>query len=209
MDDLGPLFSPGQYDMLTIDKLDRQRKARPETEIVSQLKILFANESASTLYQTGRRLYNDVGSDYARAGMDRLARLPGWTNAILKYGVKSMTQVSRIEQAAAHDGIEREPVDIRVEMGRRQALLENADQLLVQFLQELHTSHPAMRRHIKAAAESVLKTAFRQDVERAPELVAQAIAIARKDTVRIAKIKGAYQIPKETATWLQQIIVRI
>lgn len=208
-EDLGPLFSTGQYDMLTVDKPERQRKPRPEAEVVAQLRIIFSNESDRTLYQTGRRLYNDVGVDYARRGMDALAKLPGWSNAIIKYGVKSMTQVTRIEQAAVHTDTERSPADIRVEMGRRQALLENADHEVVLFLQELHTSHPAMRRHIKAAAESVLRSAFQHDTENAPSLVGAALKIARADTARLNKIKNTYQIPKETATWLQQIIVRL
>lgn len=208
--DLGPLFTPGQYDALTVDKPERQRKPRPEADIVAQLHILFSEEGDRTLYQTARKLYNSLGVEYSRRGLDALARIPGWASTIIKYKVKSMTQVTRIEQAAAStDGLARPPVDIRVEMGRRQAALLDADQGLVTFLQELHTSHPAMRRHIKTAAESVLRAAFQKDVERAPSLVGEAIAIARKDAARIDNIKKNYRIPKETATWLQQIIVRL
>src|SRR5574343_1258508 len=109
--DLGPLFSPGQYDLLTIDKPEKQRKPRPEAEIVSLLRLLFVSDSDRTLYQVARKLYTSLGTDYARRGLDALARLPGYSNSILKYGVSSMTQVSRIEQAAAaEDELERAAV---------------------------------------------------------------------------------------------------
>ncbi len=210
MDDLGLLFSPGQYDLLTINKPEKQRKPRPEAEIVDMLRLIFINEGNRTLYQVAHKLYLSLGTEYTRRGLDALARLPGWTNAIIKHGVSAMTQVTRIEQAAsASDDLQREAVHIMVEMGRRQALLDNADQELVLFLQEVHTAHPAMRKQIKAAAESVLKVAFKIDTDRAPLLVGAALEVARKDTARIARLKAEYRVPKETAAWLTQILVRL
>ncbi len=209
-DDLGPLFSPGQYDLMTIDKPEKQRKPRPEAEIVAQLRLVFSNEGDRTLYQVAHKLYLSLGAEYTRRGLDALAKLPGWTNAILKHGVPAMTQVTRIEQAAcASDELEREAVHIMLEMGKRQALLDNADQELVLFLQQVHTAHPAMRKQIKAAAESVLKTAFKINPERAPLLVGAALEVARKDTARLARLKAEYRVPKETAAWLTQILVRL
>lgn len=209
-DDLGLLFSPGQYAMLTVDKPERQKKPRPEGEVVSQLRILFVNEGDRTLYSVGRKLYNEVGTDAARRGLDALARLPGWSNAIVKHGVPAMTQVTRIVQAAcATDGLDREPVDIRLEMKRRQEAMCNADQEVTRFLQEIHTAHPAMRKQIRVAAEMVMKAAFKHDVEHAPALVGATLAEARKNTERITNIKETYRTPKETAQWLIQIIVRL
>lgn len=209
-DNFGPLFSAGQYDLLTIDKPEKQRKPRPEAEIVSLLRLVFINEGDRTLYQVAHKLYVSLGTEYTRRGLDALGRLPGWTNAIIKHGVSAMTQVTRIEQAAcASDDLQREAVHIMVEMGKRQALLDNADQELVLFLQEIHTAHPAMRKQIKVAAESVLKTAFKIDIDRAPQLVGAMLEIARKDTARIARIKAEYRVPRETATWLTQILIRL
>ncbi len=208
--DLGPLFSPGQYAMLTVDKPERQKKARPEAEVVSQLRIVFVHEGDRTLYSVGRKLYNEVGTEAARRGLDALARLPGWSSAIVKHGVPAVSQVTRITQAAcATDGLVREPVDIRLEMKRRQALMENADQEVTHFLQEIHTAHPAMRKQIRVAAELVMKAAFKHDVEHAPTLVGAALAEARKHPERIENIKEMYRTPKETAQWLIQILVRL
>lgn len=209
-DDFGPLFSPGQYDLLTIDKPERQRKPRPEGEIVAMLKLIFIDAPARTLWQVARKLYISIGAEYARSGLDALARLPNWSSAIIKFKVSPMTQVTRIEQAAASsDPIQREMVDIRVEMKRRQALLENADQELVHFLQELHTAHPIMRKQIVASAKMVLQAAFKADVNHAPQLVGAALAEARRNTARIETIKRTYQVPKETAKWLIQILARL
>lgn len=209
-DDLGPLFSPGQYDALTVDKPERQRKLRPEAEIVRQLRIVFVNEGDRMLFISAAKLYRSIGTDYARRGLDALARLPGWTNAIIKHGVPSMTQVTRIEQAACStDGYEHPVVPILVEMGRRQALLQNADQEIARFMQEIHTAHPALRKQIKQATESVLRAAFQSDKEHAPELVTRALDIARKDGVKIKWLRETYRVPKETAAWLQQIVARL
>ena len=206
----GLLLTAGQYDMLVVDKPEKSVKPRPESAIVDALRGVFFYEGDRPLHIVGRKLYNRVGVALTLQGLDALCQLPGWRNAMSEYRVGSLTQETRIEQAAcACDPTERPMVDIALELGRRQALLQEADCVLVQFLQEVHTTHPAMRAQIKAAAECVFKAAFRVDVACAAENVTRAIAIARKDTSRLARIRAQYRTPRETGQWLTQILVKL
>jgi len=206
------LLTPQQYDLFAIDKPERQRKPRPEAALVADLRNVFVGSGDKPLWMVARKLYESVGIDLARKGLLKLVNTYGWLDFIVKKGISPMTQVSRLEQAAAASDAPRETVEILVEMKRRQKYLNDTQLELTNFLQTVHTSHPAMRKQIKAAAEMVLKGAFAAvpgDPAQALPLVVRAVGIASKDTKRIENIKANYRVPKETANWLIQIVARL
>lgn len=207
----GPLFTEGQYDMLTADKPERQRKPRPEKEIVESLRYVFGQHTSDRLlYTAARKLYNSCGLELAVRGLERLSNLPGWSYMIRLNKVSVMTQVSRIEQAAAtgDDQYQREAVEIALEMGRRQSRLDGSEKCLILFLQEVHTAHPIMRKQIKAAAEMVVKAAFQLDKEKGVALIPSAVEIAKRDKNKVKWLMENYRPPKETAQWIVQILAR-
>lgn len=205
-----PLFTEGQFDLLTIDKPEKQRKPRPEAPIVEALRQFFGNHSDRLLYSAARRLYNSCGVDLTLRGLERLSNLPGWGYAIRLHKANVMTQISRIEQAAAisDDQYRRESVEIALELGRRQSKLTGTEKILVEFLQEVHTAHPIMRKQIKAAAEMVVKAAFQVDKERGVDLIPTAVEIARRDRNKIVWLMENCRTPKETSQWIIQILAR-
>lgn len=211
-DDLGPLFTPGQYAMANIERPDKQKKPRPEAPLVAELQNVFDETPPRALWMIARRLHNTVGNDLAIRGLLRLTNLYGWLDFVKLKGINPMTQISRIEQAAAACDADRETVQIVVEMKRRQRYLNDTQQALAQFFQEVHTAHPAMRKQIKQAMEIVLKGSFAAvpgDPTKALPLAIQAVDVARQDQRRIKNIQDNYRVPKDTANWLVQIVARL
>lgn len=211
-DDYGPLFTPNQYALASIERPDKQKKPRPEAPLVAELQNVFDETPQRTLWMIARKLYTSVGNELAKQGLLRLVNLYGWLDFIKLKGISPMTQVSRIEQAAAACDAPREIVAIAVEMKRRQRYLDDTQQALAQFFQEVHTAHPAMRRQIKQAMEMVLKGSFAAvpgDPAKALPLAIKAVECARKDTRRIQNIQQNYRVPKDTANWLVQIVARL
>jgi hypothetical protein len=207
------LLTSGQYDLLTVDKPERSRKPQPCADLVHELSETFPYASQRALWTVGRKLHDSVGSDLAKRGLIALSSLNGWLQFVRLHEVSLMTLVSRIEQAGvAMDDHVRENADIRVEMKRRQKYLDDTQLAISTFLQEVHGTHPAMRKQIKAAMEMIVKAAFQSvpaNPERGLPLALDAVAVARKDVIKIANIKKNYRVPKETANWVIQIVTRL
>lgn len=203
------LYTKRQYDLLVVDRPDRQRRVRPEAPLVDELRKVFTSSSDRSIWQVAVRLSKAVGVELAMAGLAKMVDTYGWASFIRLKKVDIMSQVTRIVQAAAMCDTPREPVEIAVELGRRQKYIDDTQQELALFFQEVHTAHPAMRTQIKGAMNIVMRAAFQSvpgDPVKAMPLVSQAVAIARKDERRLNNIRLNSRVPKETANWLVQII---
>jgi hypothetical protein len=213
MSDSELLLTAQQYDLLAVDKPEKSRKPQPCAEIVHELRETFPYASERLLWIVGRKLHDSVGSELGKRGLIALSSLTGWLQFVRLHEVNLMTLVSRIEQAGvAMDDHQRENAEIRYELKRKQQYLDDTQLEIGNFLQEVHGAHPALRKQIKASVEMIIKAGFQSvptDPERGLPLAVEAIAVARRDVEKIANIKKNYRVPKETANWIIQIVVRL
>jgi hypothetical protein len=213
MNDSDLLLTAQQYDLLTVDKPEKSRKPQPCAGLVNELRETFPYASERVLWTVGRKLHDSVGSELGKRGLIALSSLTGWLQFVRLHEVNLMTLVSRIEQASvAMDDHIRENADIRVEMKRRQKYLDDTQLEISKFLQFVHGNHPALRKQIKSAMEMIIKAAFQSvpdEPERGLPLALEAIVVARKDYRRLDNIRNNYRVPKETANWIIQIVVRL
>lgn len=207
-----PLFTPGQYDLLTVGKPEKKR-VKPASELVVIIRRVLDYAADRDLYMLAGKLLSDgVTPPLLGAGMDRLVAIPYWEGYVNKMRSAPITLLPRIEQAASHaeqEDCKAEMYDLLLELRARRARGMATEQRLVRFMQSIHSSSPIMKKYIKTAAEQVVRAAFIANPSHGATLIDAAIDRLSVETTWINRQIDQCRVPKETAQKLTQIIAQL
>ena len=209
----GPYFEPRQYDLLAIDKPEKQR-VKPNTELVFLLRGVFSHASDRDLYIAANKLVGSgVGKNSLGLGLAKLCAIPRWKEYIQSMHSSPIQLVSRIEQASAsaeQELYKAEAEAILLEMRALRARNLDIEARLVLFMQGIHTTSPIMRKYIKTAAEQVMRAAFRTQPKDGALLVDCALNyLEANEQWWIDRQIAQCRVPKDTAQKIIQVMAKL